>query len=201
MIIPYPTYSLEPAECAYHGVLKSIVVNGSTNGPSFITLVPNGIRIATNDPDDADEYVISLIIEPNGPTQIPEEIVDYTVIVSACKLDTVSVDELVQDFTYYLDSGPSEPKGGNFIYNLMCGIECTFTQDYSGTYDSSIYTFDEETCIVTVDTSDSSLHNTSMTLQLTGKAPASSDSFTQVFEVTFIDDCQNVGLSEPEFAQ
>ena len=43
LIIPYPTHILQPEDCAFHGVNRELEVNGSSNLPSFITLVQNGI--------------------------------------------------------------------------------------------------------------------------------------------------------------
>ena len=191
-----------PDECAFHGVEYQLIVNGQNTVPSYITLVPNGIKIETNDPDDADDYELELLVKPNGPSQVDDVPVVYDLVISACKLDTITISgPPIQDFTYYVGSGPSEPKGGNFVYSLRCGIDCTLSVDYTGTYDPAIYTFDEENCLVTVDGDDSSLHDTTSVLELTGTAPESADSYKQVFEITFIDECHNVLLTAPEFAQ
>ena len=45
LIIPYPESQIQPTECAYHGVRYEVEVNGSSNTPDFVDLVPNGIRI------------------------------------------------------------------------------------------------------------------------------------------------------------
>jgi hypothetical protein len=129
-------------------------------------------------------------------------VVEYTLIVSACKLDVISIEQPeVMDFTYYLGSGPSEPKGGNFVFNPTCGVECNLNQDYSGTFSADIFTFDAVNCIVTVNTALPNLHNTDTTLVLTGEAPESNSKATQIFTITFIDECKNVALEAPEFAE
>lgn len=179
--------------------------------PSFITLVPTGIQIRTADPDDADDYEITLWIKANGPSEIPAEVeqhVVYNLKVSACKVAMISVDGFIENFTYYIGSGPSAPKGGNFVYDERCTLECSLSVGYpEGPIANAAepYSFDATNCIVTVDTTVSEYHNRQVRFMLTGtlvESGATSDrERTQVFEVTFQDRCNNVVLSAPTFAE
>ena len=155
LIIPYPESILQPAECAYHGVRYEVEVNGSSNTPDFITMVPNGIKIETSDPNDADDYLVSLIVTANGPSTIPaglEEIVDYDISISACKLADVSVEDRILDFTYFMGDVPSQPQGANFIYDERCELDCTLSVDFfdGGITNPLPYQFDPQECTVTI---------------------------------------------------
>ena len=77
---------------------------------------------------------MSLIVIGNGPSDIPagfEELVNYDLKISACKLADVTVEDRILDFTYYIGNVPSQPQGANFIYDENCNLECTLAVDYS----------------------------------------------------------------------
>jgi hypothetical protein len=178
--------------------MYDLEINPPLQVPNFITLDPNGIKVRTEYNVDftspevfEDEYEITLVVKANGPSVIPdgmEEAVVYTLKVSACKIAKISFEDGIQDFTYNIRSGPSDPLGGNFVFDDRCAMECSLVVDYPDGRDSNAdppFTFEQADCLVTVDTDYSGYHNKRAVFMLKGTITESGNDATQVFTVSF----------------
>ena len=70
LIIPRPSATIQPQQCAFHGVLYTWNVIGFNNLPNFAVPASNGLQISTTEASFADSYILELTVEANGPSTV-----------------------------------------------------------------------------------------------------------------------------------
>lgn len=127
----------------------------------------NGLAIQTTQATFSGTYTILLIIEPNGPSSgvTPVE-VEYELVITACRVNTISVATPQPDITYYLGTGPITIPDGFFNEQPQCTITYSLEEEGTGTFDSNIFTFTPTSPVITIDTSDLNLQLAEKTLIL-----------------------------------
>ena len=68
--------------------------------------VDNGLEIFTTLASFAGVYTIELVVEPNGPNTVEPKIIEYQLIITACRVNEISVEVPQPDITYYIGTGP-----------------------------------------------------------------------------------------------
>lgn len=92
LIIPRPDASVEPDQCAFHGILYNWEVVGFNPLPDFAMVVENGLKIETNKASDAGTYTIVLEVLPNGPNTVDPVLIEYELVITACRVNTITVE-------------------------------------------------------------------------------------------------------------
>ena len=149
LIIPRPAVTLLPAECAFHGADYRWIIIPEPD-PNFATATEDGLAISTTDPQDAGTYTVELEIEPRGLSSVTPVMLEYQLVITACRVNKVTVGTPIDDLTYYIGSGPREILGGFVSEQIECEVTYSLEQVGKDTYDPNIFTFDEMTGKVTI---------------------------------------------------
>lgn len=123
--MPYPEVTIVPDYCQ-QGFIYTIVEVGTNETPEWVTAGANGFTILTDDaslPDEQAFVNLELRVTPDGPNSVGNHYIVYTVNFDRCHLDEISIIDQIEDFDYYIASGPVV-KQGSFT-NLY--PECPFS--------------------------------------------------------------------------
>ena len=198
LIIPRPTVTLLPAQCAFHGVhYRWTVVPMPDN--SFATATDDGLAISSTDPQDAGTYTVELEVEPRGPHSVTPVMLEYQLAVTACRVNKVTVGTPQNDLTYYIGSGPRSIPGGFVSEQPGCEVTYSLEQVGMDTYDTDIFKFDQPPEVI-IQTDSVDLHDSDIMLILKATSVESGDTAEQAFTVTFMDKCMDLILLEPKFS-
>lgn len=173
---------------------------GYSDLPPFAQKTGNGgLSIRTSDTQFARAYTIQLMVMPNGPTTVDPVFIEYQLSISACRVNRVFVLSSQPDLTYQIGAGPLLIPDGFGSEQDLCTLSYSLVEEGKSTYDQNIFQFNSNSAVVTIDTSDNSLHQTEKTLILRVLSVESGSVAQQIFTVSFFNGCNDLILTPAAF--
>lgn len=198
LVIPYPTVSFVPSSCNASAAY-SMTINGSNISPSFISLMPQGIVVSTNDPSlSGTSYAIGLTVTPNAQNTVLPQTVSYNLAISACKIDQVQLSQSIADQIYTLSSGEMVVQSYfNSLYH--CPLNYTLVSNMPSGTPVQI-SLNQNTGSLKFNATSNSLDGQEFQFDLKATSVLSNDYFIDSFKVKFLNICNTVSMTAAAFA-